>query len=245
MAVWNPWRGCHRHSEGCRYCYIHKGDVKRGVDTNVIEKSPKFNAPIAVNKRGEYTMKSGQLIYCCFSTDFLLEDADPWREECWRMMKLRPDLHFLFLTKRIERLSHCLPSDWGDGYENVTIGCTAETQAIAHERLSLFMHLPIRHRNIILQPMLEEINIVPYLCGTELVLVGGEYDRNARPFHYEWALSVREQCVQNGVAFRFRQCGSNFVQNGLLRKLSYGVLFKCARDFNLDYTPEGSSLFLE
>ncbi|MBS5243165.1 MAG: DUF5131 family protein [Hungatella hathewayi] len=21
MAVWNPWRGCHRHSEGCKYCY--------------------------------------------------------------------------------------------------------------------------------------------------------------------------------------------------------------------------------
>lgn len=30
MAMWNPWRGCHKHSEGCKYCYIHKGDFKRG-----------------------------------------------------------------------------------------------------------------------------------------------------------------------------------------------------------------------
>lgn len=34
MAIWNPWRGCHKHSEGCKYCYIHKGDYKRGIDTN-------------------------------------------------------------------------------------------------------------------------------------------------------------------------------------------------------------------
>ncbi|MDE7113024.1 MAG: phage Gp37/Gp68 family protein, partial [Acetatifactor sp.] len=25
MAMWNPWRGCHRYSEGCKYCYIHNG----------------------------------------------------------------------------------------------------------------------------------------------------------------------------------------------------------------------------
>ena len=36
MAMWNPWRGCHRYSEGCRFCYIHKGDAKRGVDTGEI-----------------------------------------------------------------------------------------------------------------------------------------------------------------------------------------------------------------
>ncbi len=29
MAMWNPWRGCHKYSEGCKYCYIHKGDTKK------------------------------------------------------------------------------------------------------------------------------------------------------------------------------------------------------------------------
>ncbi len=38
MAMWNPWRGCHKYSEGCKFCYIHKGDLKRGVDTNNIVK---------------------------------------------------------------------------------------------------------------------------------------------------------------------------------------------------------------
>lgn len=47
-------------------------------------------------------MKSGQNVFPCFSTDFLVKDADEWRCECWQMIRERSDLHFLFLTKRIE-----------------------------------------------------------------------------------------------------------------------------------------------
>ena len=32
MAMWNPWRGCKKCSDGCLHCYIHKGDFKRNVD---------------------------------------------------------------------------------------------------------------------------------------------------------------------------------------------------------------------
>ena len=67
MARWDPWRGCHRYSEGCMFCYIHKGDTKRCIDTNQITKTDKFNAPIVRKKNGEYKMKSG-LVYVCFSS---------------------------------------------------------------------------------------------------------------------------------------------------------------------------------
>ncbi len=62
MAMWNPWRGCHKYSEGCRFCYIHKGESKRGIDTNNVIKSDKFRAPIERNKKGEYEIKSGQVV---------------------------------------------------------------------------------------------------------------------------------------------------------------------------------------
>lgn len=39
MSMWNPWRGCKKCSEGCKYCYIHKGDQKRNVDTSKIVKT--------------------------------------------------------------------------------------------------------------------------------------------------------------------------------------------------------------
>lgn len=39
------------------------------------------------------------------------------------------------------------------------------------------------------------MDIEPYLDGVELVVVGGESDRYARPLHYDWVLKVREGCI--------------------------------------------------
>lgn len=234
MVMWNPWRGCHRCSEGCKYCYIHKGDARKGIDTNLIHKTKRFTAPIERNKYGEYRMKGGQLVYLCFSSDFLLEDADDWRRECWAMIRERQDLHFLFLTKRIERFMDCIPEDWEAGYENVTVGCTVENQAAVDCKLKIFQQLPIRHRNIICQPLLEAVNLQPYLSGCELVVVGGESDPKARVLNYDWVLSIRELCIQAGVHFSFRQCGTHFIKDGKQYHLHVRVLMSQARKANLD-----------
>jgi len=98
-------------------------------------------------------------VYLCFSTDFLIEEADEWREECWKMIRERRDLNFIFLTKRIERFLQCIPNDWNNGYDNVTVGCTVENQDRVDFRLYIFANLPIKHRNIISQPLIEEIKI--------------------------------------------------------------------------------------
>ncbi len=234
MAVWNPWRGCHKYSEGCKFCYIHKGDAKRGVDTGQVVKTEKFYAPVERNKKGEYKMKPGQLVFLCFTTDFLVEDADEWRGECWQMIRERADLQFLFLTKRIERFMDCIPDDWGEGYENVTVSCTVENQQMADYRLAIFKELPIRHKNIVCQPLLEEINIAPYLEQIELVVVGGESDKNARPLDYEWVLRIREQCVSKKVHFNFRQCGTHFIKDGKTYTLRVRDLCSQARKAGID-----------
>lgn len=235
MAMWNPWRGCHKCSEGCKFCYIHKGDLKRGIDTNNIVKTEKFTAPIDKNRKGEYRIKSGQLVYVCFSSDFLLADADQWREECWNMIKERSDLHFLFLTKRIDRFAQCIPADWNDGYKNVTVGCTIENQKMADYKLSLFKQLPIIHKNVICQPLLEGIDIEKYLNDVELVVVGGESDYNARPFNYDWVLSLRQQCVNTNTNFEFRQCGTNFIKDGIQYKLNVRQLCSQAKKAEINY----------
>ena len=235
MAMWNPWRGCRRHSEGCTYCYIHKGDAKRGVDTGHIVQTGQFDAPVRQLKSGAYKMKPGQLVNLCFSTDFLLEDADAWRPDCWRMIARRSDLHFLFLTKRIERFAECAPPDWGMGYDNVTVGCTVENQRRADERLSLFKTLPIRHKDIILQPLLEDVDISPYLTPEiDLVVVGGESDRDARELDYTWVLHIRKQCIDHNVPFQFRQCGTHFRKDGKLYTLQTHDLISQAKKAGID-----------
>lgn len=234
MAMWSPWRGCRRYSAGCKYCYIHKGDSKRGIDTENIVKTDNFHAPVEKNKSGEYKMKSGQTVYLCFSTDFLIEEADGWRDECWRMMRERSDLNFIFLTKRIERFMQCAPDDWGDGYDNVTVGCTIENQDRADFRLPVFRELPIKHKNIICQPLIESVDLAPYLKDMELVVVGGESDKNARPLDYAWVLGIREQCAAAGVHFEFRQCGTHFIKDGKAYTLKTRDLCSQARKANID-----------
>ncbi len=127
MAMWNPWRGCKKCSDGCLHCYIHKGDTKRNINTNEIIKTKDFEKPIMKTKKGNYKMKSG-IVYLCFSSDFFIEEADEWRNECWKMIKERQDCTFIFLTKRIDRFLKCIPDDWNNGYDNVVVCCTIENQ---------------------------------------------------------------------------------------------------------------------
>lgn len=235
MAIWNPWRGCHKYSEGCRCCYIHKGDSRRGVDTSRIIKTDKFYAPVAKNKSGTYKMKSGQVVYLCFSADFLIEEADAWRGECWQMIRERSDLHFIFLTKRIERFMDCVPDDWNEGYENVTVGCTVENQDRVDYRLSIFRELPIQHKNIICQPLIGRVDLEPYLENVELVVVGGESDRMARPLDYGWVLFIREQCAGHHVHFEFRQCGTHFIKDGKMYNLNVRDVCSQAKKANINF----------
>lgn len=235
MAIWNPWRGCHKYSTGCKYCYIHKGDLKRGIDTDTVIKTDNFYAPVAKNKSGNYKMKPGQIVYLGFSTDFLIEEADEWRSECWKMMRERPDLHFIFLTKRIERFKDCMPNDWKDGYDNVTVGCTVENQDRADKRLRIFQELPVKHKNIICQPLLETINLEPYLNDVELVVAGGESDKDARTLCYDWVLNIRRQCISCNVHFEFRQCGTHFMKDGKKYVLKVRDLCSQARKANINF----------
>ncbi len=174
-------------------------------------------------------------MYLCFSTDFLIEEADRWREECWNMIRERSDLHFFFLTKRIERFMDCLPSDWNDGYDNVTVGCTIENQDRADYRLSIFKEIPIKHKNIICQPLIEKIDISAYLKDIELVTVGGESDKNARPLDFDWVLDIREQCVAQNVHFEFRQCGTHFIKDGKSYTLNVRDLCSQARKADINF----------
>ena len=50
-----------------------------------------------------YLIPPGSRVYTCFSSDFLLEEADLWRDRAWEMIRWRSDLQFLFITKRILR----------------------------------------------------------------------------------------------------------------------------------------------
>ena len=129
----------------------------------------------------------------------------------------------------------CIPGDWNDGYENVVVCCTIENQKNADYKLGIFSKLPIKHKCITAQPLLERINIERYLDGVELVVVGGESDYNARPLDYSWVLDIREQCIRENVSFEFRQCGTHFMKDGKRYKIATKDLCSQAKKAGINY----------
>lgn len=217
MSVgWNPWHGCDKKSEGCRNCYVYRTDVKFDKDSRMVKKTSAFDLPMMRKRDGSYKISSGETVYTCFTSDFLLDKADEWRHYAWRMMRERSDLEFMFITKRIERLKSVLPFDWTDGYDNVTIGCTCENQLRADERLPIFLSLPIKKRMIICEPLLTGVDLSAYLNKNQIecVIAGGESGPEARVCDYQWVLDLRNVCLKSGVSFVFKQTGAKFKKDG-------------------------------
>ncbi|MDL2243713.1 phage Gp37/Gp68 family protein [Bacteroidales bacterium OttesenSCG-928-J19] len=220
--MWNLWHGCHKLSAGCKHCYVYRGDSKRDIDSSIVAKTKNFDLPIQKNRNGEYKIPSGSLVYTCFTSDFFVEDADEWRSEAWEMMRIRNDLRFMMITKRIDRLQQSLPDDWGDGYENVTICCTVENQDRADYRLPIYKDAPIKHKIIICEPLLERIDLHSYDIGSwvEQVVVGGESGYYARPCNFDWVMELHDLCIAQNVSFWFKQTGTKFIKDGKLYNIN-------------------------
>jgi len=192
--MWNPWHGCRKLSEGCRYCYVYRRDAKYDIDSTIVRKTKNFDLPLQKKRNGEYKIPAGTQVYACFTSDFFIEDADSWRNEAWEMIRQRDDLTFLMITKRIDRVKESLPSDWRDGYEHVTICCTIENQDRADYRLPIYKETPIKHKILICEPLLSQIDLRPHDIGSwvEEVVVGGESGYETRECHFDWVLEIRD-----------------------------------------------------
>ncbi len=215
MAQWNPWHGCKKYSAGCRNCYVYRIDARHGRDASEVHKTADFALPVKKKRDGSYKLESGTLVWTCFSSDFFLEEADAFRKEAWSFIKERSDLSFIFITKRITRFYECIPDDWGDGYDNVSIWCTCENQSAVDERLSVYLEAPIKHKCLICEPCLEYIDLKGKIDNRiSYVSVGGESGENARPMNFDWILKMAEDSKVTGVPVKFRQTGANFIKDG-------------------------------
>lgn len=199
--------------------------------------------PVMRNRKGEYKMQPDDgLVYTCFTSDFFHPDADEWRKEAWDMMRERSDLTFYFVTKRPERFFASLPDDWGDGWDNIQICCTCENQYEANRRLPVFLKLPIKHKSVIVEPMLEQVSLAhffeQYPDQIEVVTCGGESGPDARLCDYAWVMDLMLECVKYDVKFHFMQTGTNFRKGSRFYLIpNHGDQLSQASKAKIDYTP--------
>lgn len=249
MPMWNPWHGCHKISAGCRHCYVFREDAAFGAPqpTDRVRKTLSFDMPVRLDRNRRWKYPSGTEFALCFTSDFLIEEADSWREEIWEIIRTRRDCSFFFFTKRVERLERSLPADWGDGWEHVAIGCTVENQDRAQARMPLFLSLPIRHRLVVVAPMLGQVDLSPWLDPSlvEEVSVGGESGKYARQLDYRWVLDLHRQCLAKGVPFCFHQTGSYLLKDGrqyhIPRPLQHSQAAKAGLNTILPHKPIGTT----
>lgn len=216
----NFWQGCHKVSTECQHCYID-GLMK------LAGRQP-FNGPMRTvdwskpAKWNRQAAKAGRRlrIFTCSMSDFFHEGADQWRPEAWQVIRDCPNLDWLVLTKRPERVREQLPDDWGDGYPNVWLGVTCGARSSLH-RVELLQRLPAQLRFISAEPLLESIDFRQHLDGSiHWIITGCEQAAKTkrRAMELDWVRDIDAQCREAGIAHFFKQRyeGTQITDDGLL-----------------------------
>lgn len=215
-ASWNPWQGCRRKSEGCRYCYMFRDMIRYGKDPKHIHRSADatFNLPMKLQREVEAGRRSGEgrMVFTCSWSDWFIKEADAWREEAWAVIRRCPDLIFQVLTKRPERMADHLPVFWPEIRDRCWLGASAEDQKNYDARRPYIDSdlAPVMWWS--LEPLLGPIamGFDDYTHKPSWVVVGGEsglLSEPIRPMHPAWPRSIRDECHESGVAYHFKQWG--------------------------------------
>lgn len=224
-ATWNPMTGCTKVSAGCKNCYAERM-VGRGEVGRVIHGSNDFGKVALHPDRLDHPLhwRKPRRVFVCSMGDLFHQDVpDEFIARVWRRFIQCPRHTFLVLTKRPGRMLAWLTKDRGPvefpTLRNVWLGVSAENQNAADERIPLLLQTPAAVRFVSVEPMLGPVSLYPFMVGDghdmpyfrdgalHWVICGGESGQNARPMHPDWALSLRDQCLEAGVPFLFKQWG--------------------------------------
>lgn len=192
-ATWNPWRGCHKISPACAHCYMFREQERYGNDPHtVVRCAPStFNAPLK--------WKEPKTIFTCSWSDFFIEEADPWREDAWNVIRRTRHHTYQVLTKRPERI-HRVYTGWPP---NAWLGVSVEN-ARFYSRIKEIQTVPAIVRFLSIEPLLGPMPDLP-LGGIHWVIVGGESGPNWRPLNLDWVRQIRDKCINERVPFFFKQ----------------------------------------
>jgi protein gp37 len=119
------------------------------------------------------------------------------------------------LTKRPERMRDVVNQIRGhfpDRLDHVWHGVSAENQPMYDKRVALLLQTRSRIHFLSMEPLLGHVDLrldtQDGLFGPlNWVIVGAESGPRVRPTKPEWVQSIRDQCVDAGVAFFFKQWG--------------------------------------
>jgi len=203
-STWNPVTGCTKTSPGCRHCYAETfAERWRGIPGHPYEQGfdlrlwpERLDLPLNWRKpRTIFVNSMSDLFHEQLSVSFIKDVFTTMKSASWHT--------FQVLTKRAERLTEI--ADQLEWPPNVWMGVSVETAQYLY-RLERLRHVPATVRFVSAEPLLEPLGALD-LSGIDWVIVGGESGPHARLMEPAWAREVRDQCIEVGVAFFFKQWG--------------------------------------
>jgi protein gp37 len=214
-STWNPVAGCTVISPGCTNCYAMRmaarlaamGQQKYQNTTRMSGGRAKWNGHIRLDHHSLTTPRewnSGRMIFVNSMSDIFHDDVPlDFLKHVFAVMLETPQHTYQVLTKRaenLERRSKELP--WP---ANLWMGVSVENADYTW-RIDHLRRTPAAIKFLSLEPLLGPLDELD-LSGIDWAIAGGESGPGARPMNPEWVRSIRDQCVEVGVAFHFKQWG--------------------------------------
>jgi protein gp37 len=208
-ATWNPVTGCTKISRGCDNCYAERlAERFRGVPSHP------FNSGFDLTQRPErleqpLRWRRPRMIFVNSMSDLFHKQVPrPFVDRVFDTMETANWHVFQVLTKRSSLMRKYLTLRYGErgaAPAHIWLGVTVE-DAKARSRVDHLRGSACHTRFLSIEPLLGPPGRLN-LAGIQWVIAGGESGPRARPLQADWVRSVRDQCVEQGVAFFFKQWG--------------------------------------
>jgi len=207
-ATWNPVTGCTKITRGCDNCYAERFSERwRGVPGHPFAtgfdltlRPERLEQPIRWKRRRMIFVNSmSDLFHKNVPRTFVDRVFDTMETADWHV--------FQVLTKRSSLMRDYLRFRYGNTRGPAHIWCGVSVEdAEGAARIKHLRASPAGVRFLSIEPLIGAVGQIN-LGGIDWVIVGGESGPGARPVHLEWVREVRDQCVDQNVAFFFKQWG--------------------------------------
>lgn len=203
--TWNPSTGCNKVSEGCTNCYAETMSHRlKAMGANGYENGFEFTLmperleqPIRLKKPTKFFVNS-------MSDMFHEKMPFTYIDSIFDVIVKTPQHTYQILTKREKIMEEYLKDK--NLPKNVWLGVTVESKLTKY-RIDYLRKINASIKFLSMEPLLSNVGKLN-LTNIDWVIVGGESGAKARPMKSEWALNIKKQCDEQGVAFFFKQWGA-------------------------------------
>jgi protein gp37 len=221
-ATWNPVTGCDRVSPGCDHCYAltlaarlkamgspkyqHDGDPRTsGPGFGVTLHPDELTAPRRWRRpRRVFVNSMSDLFHPQVPTEFITE--------VFAVMADTAQHSYQVLTKRPKRARSLLRDLNTPPLRNVWVGVSVEDDERT-DRVAVLRETSAAIRFLSCEPLLGPLPSLD-LTGIDWVIVGGESGPEARPMREAWVTEIRDNCLDAGIPFFFKQWGGRTPKAG-------------------------------